>query len=183
MTDEVPVHVNREGMRELDAPDSVEVTDSFDVAFINHGEALHVHLNTSERLSQVVTVDAGNRHVPGHGERRVRVTVDTDALSGESVFGTLEVSTSYGAETSRVDVEVQDPATAQNTVEVAETLAEPPDDARSPLDRSELAVLAFGTIALALAGLTALVVDDTLVVAGLGVVLVGVLAAVVLVVR
>jgi len=182
VTDELPVHVNREGMRELDAPDSVEVTDSFDVVFVNHGEALHVHLNTSGRLSQVVTVDAGNRHVPGHGERRVRVAVDTDGLAGDSVFGTLEVSTSYGAETNRVDIEVQDPAATQNTVQVAETLAEPPDDT-SLLDRSELAVLVFGVVALALAGLTALVVDATLVVAGLGVVLVGVLVAVVLVAR
>ena len=70
MTDELPVHINREGVRELEVPDTIEATDSFDVRFVNHGEALHVHLNTGDGLSRVVTVDAGNRHVPGNGERR-----------------------------------------------------------------------------------------------------------------
>lgn len=183
MTDELPVHINRDGMRELEVPDSIEVTDSFDVAFINHGEALHVHLNTSERLSQVVTVDAGNRHVPGNGERRVRISVDTSTLDGDSVFGKLEISTSYGAEQRWIDVEVKDPEVTRTTVEVDETLAEPADSKPSLLDRSGLAVLGLGLLALVLATLTAAVLDETLVVAGVGVVLVGVLAAVALVLR
>ena len=183
MTDELPVHISREGARELEVPDSIEVTGSFDVRFVNHGEALHVHLNTSERLSQVVTVDAGNRHVPGNGERRVHIVVDTDALDGESLHGKLEVSTGYGAEQHWIDVEVKDPAAARTTVEVDETLAEPSPDTRRVLDWPELVVLALALLALGLAALTAYIVDDTLVVAGIGVVLVGVLVALVLLLR
>jgi len=183
VTDELPVHIGRERARELEVPDSIEVTGSFDVRFVNHGEALHVHLNTSEQLSRVVTVDAGNRHVPGNGERRVHLAVDTDALAGESVHGRLEVSTGYGAEQHWIDVEVKDPAVARTTVDVDETLAEPSPDSTSLLDRPELVVLALALLALGLAALTAYIVDATLVVAGVGVVLVGVLAALVLLLR
>lgn len=183
MTDELPVHVNREGTRKLEVPESIEVTGSFDVRFVNHGEALHVHLNTSDRLSQVVTVDAGNRHVPGNGERHVRIDVDTDALDGESVHGKLEVSTGYGAEQHWIDVEVKDPAVARTTVEVDESLAEPSPDSKTLLDRPELVVLALGVLALFLAALTGYIVEDTLVMVGVGVVLVGVLAALVFLLR
>jgi hypothetical protein len=177
------VHINREGMRELDVPDSIEVTGSFDVRFVNHGEALHVHLNTSEQLSRVVTVDAGNRHVPGSGERRVRIEADTDALDGDSVFGTLEVSTSYGAEQHWIDVEVKDPSVARTTVDVDDALAEPPSSDPTLLDRPAVVVAGLGLLALVLAALVGFVVGDILVVAGLGVVFVGVLAALALLVR
>jgi hypothetical protein len=181
VTDELPVHINREGVRELEVPDTIEATDSFDVRFVNHGEALHVHLNTGDGLSRVVTVDAGNRHVPGNGERRVRIDIDT--LDGESAFGTLELSTSYGAEQHQIDVEVKDPAVTRTTVDVDDTLAEPPRTGATVFDRPELAVLALGLLAVVLAAITAAVVDDILVVAGVGVVLTGVFLALALLLR
>jgi hypothetical protein len=183
VTDELPVHINREGVRELEVPDTIEATDSFDVRFVNHGEALHVHLNTGDGLSRVVTVDAGNRHVPGNGERRVRIDIDT--LDGESAFGTLELelSTSYGAEQHQIDVEIKDPAVTRTTVDVDDTLAEPPRTGATVFDRPELVVLALGLLAVVLAAITAAVVDDILVVAGVGVVLTGVLLALALLLR
>jgi hypothetical protein len=183
VTDELPVHINREGVRELEVPDTIEATDSFDVRFVNHGEALHVHLNTGDGLSRVVTVDAGNRHVPGNGERRVRIDVDIDALNEESAFGTLELSTSYGAEQHQIDVEIKDPAVTRTTVDVDDTLAEPPRTGATVFDRPELVVLALGLLAVVLAAITAAVVDDILVVAGVGVVLTGVLLALALLLR
>lgn len=183
MTDELPVRINREGRRELEVADSIKATGSFDVRFINHGEALHVHLSTGERLSQVVTVDAGNRHVPGNGERRVRIDIDTDALDGDSAFGRLEISTSYGAKQRRVDVEVKDPAAVRTTVDVDDALAEPPQSGATVFDQPELFVLGLGLLAVVLAALTAVVVDDILVVGGAGVVLAGVVVALVLILR
>jgi len=183
VTDELPVRINREGRRELDLPDTVEVTGSFDVLFVNHGEALHVHLSADESLSRVATVDAGNRHVPGNGERRVRIDVDTDALEGDSVFGTLEITTSYGAEQQLVDVEITDPTVTRTTVDIDQSLADPPRNSATLFDRPELVVLGLGLVAVVLAAITAAVVDDPLVGAGVGVVLAGVVVALVLVLR
>ena len=183
MADELPVHINRKGVRGLEVPDTIEATDSFDVRFVNHGEALHVHLNTGNSLSRVVTVDAGNRHVPGNGERRVRIDVDSGALDGESAFGTLKLSTSYGAEQHQIDVEIKDPAAAHRTVDIDDSLAEPPRTGTTVFDRPELAVLALGLLAVTLAAITAAVVDDILVVAGVGVVLAGVVLALALLLR
>jgi hypothetical protein len=183
VTDELPVEINREGRRELAVPDAVEVTGSFDVLFVNHGEALHVHLNADETLSRVATVDAGNRHVPGNGERRVRIDVDADALGGDPVFGTLEITTSYGAEQHLVDVEITDPAATRTTVDVGQSLAEPSRRSATLFDRPELLVLGLGLVAVVLAALTAAVVDDALVGAGVGVVLAGVVVALVLILR
>lgn len=183
MTDELPVQINREGRRELDVPDTIDVTGPFDVRFVNHGEALHVHLNADETLSRVATVNTGNRHVPGTGERRVRVDVDTDELDGDAVFGTLEVTTSYGAEQHLVDVEIADPAATGTTVEVDQSLGEPARSSATLFDRPELVVLGLGLVAVVLAALTAAIVDDPLVGAGVGVVLAGVVVALVLVLR
>jgi hypothetical protein len=177
VTDELPVRINREGRRELDVPGSIEVTGSFDVRFVNHGEALHVHLATSDGLSRVVTVDAGNRHVPGNGERRVRIDVDTDAIAGEAAYGQLDVSTGYGAEERGIDVEVRDPATVRTAVDVDDSLASPPRDDVTLFDRPELVVLGLGLLAVVLAATTAAVVDSGLAVAGVGVVLVGLVVA------
>ena len=177
MTDELPVYVNRDGRRTLDAPDTIEVTDSFDVRFVNRGEATHVHLNADDRLSRVVTVDAGNRHVPGDGERRVRIDVDTGALDRATAHGTLAVSTGYGAERHPIDVEVRDPETAQTGVDVDERLAEPPERDVTLLDRPGLVVLGLAVCAAALAAVTAVVVDETVVAVGVGVVVGGVLVA------
>lgn len=176
--DELPVHVNRDGMRELDVPDSIEVTGPFDVRLVNHGEALHVHLNTSEALSGVVTVDSGNRHVPGNGERRVRVDVDTDALEHEVRRGKMEVTTSYGAEQRWIDVDVKDPAAVESTVEVGESLAEPTPQRRSLLDRPELVVLGLGILVLGLAAAVGLVIDAPIISTGAGIVVAGVLTAI-----
>ena len=183
MTDELPVQINREGRRELDVPDAVDVTGSFDVRFVNHGDALHVHLSADESLSRVATVDAGNRHVPGNGERRVRIDVDSDALDGDSAFGTLEVTTSYGAEQHLVDVEITDPAVTRTTVDIDQSLAEPSRSNVTLFDRPELFVLGLGLVAVVLAAVTAAVVDDALVGAGVGVVLAGVAVALVLILR
>lgn len=181
--DELRVHINRDGARELDVPNSIEVTGSFDIRFINHGEALHVHLNASDALADVTTIDTGNRHVPGNGERRIHVDVDTDAIDGESVHGRLEVTTGYGAIQRFIDVEVKNPAVAETGVQVSESLAEPAPDRKTLVDRPELLVIGLGILALFLAAVVGLVIEETLVLMGVGVVAVGVLVALIFILK
>lgn len=183
MVDELSVDINREGKRELDVPASIEVVGSFDIRFVNHGEALHVHLNANDALSRVITVDAGNRHVPGNGERRVHVDVNTDVLDGDAVEGKLEVATSYGAEQQWIDVVIKDPDSAHNTVQVDEDLAAPTPERRSYIDRPELFVLGLGVIAVIVVALVWLVLDAPVVATGAAVVAGGVLVALVFLLR
>ncbi|MEF8885844.1 MAG: hypothetical protein V5A44_12090 [Haloarculaceae archaeon] len=180
--DRLPVHLNRSELHAVEVPDSFETTGSFDIELRNHGTSLHVHLHLDDALSTVAEIDAANHFIDGETQRVVRVSVDgEDELP---VRGRLKVASAYGAQTRYVDVELTEPEVERHTVEVDESLAEPPADPQpkaesSPLVASpELAVLAFGVVAVLVAGGIALVVDSALLVAGAVVVLVGVLVAI-----
>ncbi len=182
MPDECPVHVSRQSLHELEVPASFETSRSFDVMLVNHGESIHVHLHLDDALSDVATMDAANHYVEGNSQRAVRVTVDTERLPDDGVFGRLKVASAYGAETHWIDVELDPPTREQGTVEVGEALTQPQPrtskaKAESTAPRPELPVLLLGGVALLIAALTALIIDDLLVTLGALVVLAGVLVA------
>jgi len=182
--DTLPVHVNRESLHELEVPDAFETDGSFDIGVVNHGQSVHVHLHLEDDLSEIATIEASNHFVDGESQRAVHVSVNG---SGEAT-GTLKIASAYGAETRYVTVRVTEPEETEQTVEVGESLSEPqPKEPESGgggtgltavVDNPEFAVLVLGVVALVAATVTALVVDDVVVVAGALVVLVGVLVGV-----
>ncbi|QSG11797.1 putative membrane protein [Halapricum desulfuricans] len=186
MTDTLPVHVNRGQLHGLEVPNEVEVSGSFDVVLQNHGESVHVHLHLDDALSDIATLAANNHHVASDSSRRVAV----DVSGSGPARGKLKVVTAYGATTRYVDVVLTEPENERRDVTVDESLSKPQPQAVSarsgttdpgasdfPL-RPEMAVLGLGGVALAIAAVAALVLDNTVVLLGSFVVLAGVLVAV-----
>lgn len=179
--DRLPVHLNRAELHAVEVPDSFETTGSFEIELVNHGTSLHVHLHLDDALSAVADVDAANHFIDGESRRVVRVHVD--GHEELPVRGKLKIASAYGAQTRYVDVELTEPEEERRSVEVDESLAEPPSEpdpetGSSSVASPELVVLAFGILAVLAAGAIALVVDSPLVIAGAVVVLVGVLVAI-----
>ena len=187
MPDELPVHVSRHELHSLDVPASFEAEGPFDVVFVNHGKAAHVHLHLDDALSEVASIDTSNHYVDGDSRRAVGVHVESEVLPDQPVLGKLKVVSGYGAQTRWVDVKLS-PGDGTPEVEVGESLASPPapDSGRqesSPPVRPELPVLGLGVLALAAAAFAAVALGDTLVVLGALVVLAGVLVALFLLLR
>ncbi|MFB6311328.1 MAG: hypothetical protein ABEH64_09140 [Salinirussus sp.] len=181
MPADLPVHVNRDTLHDVDVPPSFEADGSFDVRLINHGESVHVHVHLDDDLSRVARIDAANHYVEGDSERAVRVAVDESALSTEPIRGKIKVASAYGAETRWIDVRLVEADEEDDEVRVDESLAEPAEPVTesepSPLANPEVPVLGLGALALLVAILAALVLQDTLVTVGALVVLGGVLVA------
>jgi hypothetical protein len=183
--DTLPVHLNRESLHALEVPDGFETTDSFDVALINHGASVHVHLHLDDDLSEAATIDASNHFIDGDSRRAVRIDVD----GTRPVTGKLKVASGYGAETRYVDVRVVEPEETEDHVEVGESLTEPqprqPSDVESDdgslgdvvAGNPEMIVLVLGFVAIVVAALAALVLDEVVVMLGALAVLAGVLGA------
>jgi len=198
VSDPLAVHVNRTELHGLEVPNSFEVTGSFVVEITNHGEPLHVHLHLDDALSEVARLEASNHHVDAESTRRVEVAVDPR----EAVRGKLKVVTAYGATTRYIDLVVDRPEREKDPVQVDESLNKPkprqspgpsgggpsgggPNESTGGLlvERPELAVLAFGGVALAVAVLAAVVLQNVIVVLGSLVVVAGVLVAAALLLR
>jgi hypothetical protein len=179
VSEELPVHIGREGLHSVEVPDSFEAEGPFDVRLINHGNALHVHLHIDDDLSTVARLDATNHYVESDAERVVRVDVAPDREA--DVFGRLKVVSAYGAETRWVDVDILTPEEDDEPVRVGEELSRPqprPEPETGGLaDRPAALVGAVGLAALLLAGVAAAVLGDPLVVAGALVVVGGVAVA------
>lgn len=182
------VHVSDDELHDITVETrSFETAGPFDVELVNHGRAVHVHLNHVEGLERGATLEATNHYVETETVRSVRVDVVDEALP---VSGKLKIVTGYGAETAYVDVTAREADHRDDSVDVDETLAEPPDADRSPTSpeaalRSLVSepptetapVLALAGVALVVALLAATVVDGVAAVLGVAVVLTGVLAA------
>lgn len=170
MADALTVRLNEDGPQSIEAPGAFEATGDFDVVFENGGEPLHAHVGLDPTLSKVAAVRTPNRFVEEGATRRVRVDVETGALPVE---GRLELVTGYGATTEYVPVSLRNPAEADTSVTVDERLGQPQSVPEEPLvDPEELPRLAFLGVAALLGVLVALVSRDTLVTAGVLVVLV-----------
>lgn len=124
MPDQLVVHLNREGVYEIEpASESFETDRSFEVVLYNHGQAVHVHLRLDETLSSVAAVEESNHFVDTESTEVVAV----QAASGRStVEGALEIVTGYGSGTELVDVRIEEPHDpSEPTVAVDESLARP----------------------------------------------------------
>ena len=188
MPDELPVHISRDDLHAIEIPASFETDGSFDVVLVNHGTSLHVHLHLDDTLSQVASIDANNHYVESDSNRAVRINVDTDRLPDDGVFGRLKIVSAYGSETRWVDVELTQPNPTKQSVEVDESLSKPPEPERNSLQSgwgsgAELPVLALGGVALVVAILAAVFIQNTLVTAGAAMVVGGVVVALYMLVR
>jgi hypothetical protein len=182
VTDELAVHISRTELHSLEVPPSFEVTGSFDVRLVNHGKSVHVHLHLDDALSRVARLDAGNHYVEGNSERMIHVEVDEDtidAIDEDTLLGKLKVAVGYGATTRWIDIEVSPPDDGNDGVRVDESLTTPQHEPEpEPLiSNPALPVLAIGAIALLVAALTALLINDTTILLGSIIVLGGVLVA------
>jgi hypothetical protein len=160
------VHLNREGVYEVDGPDSFEAAGPFTLHLVNHGESVHVHLRLEGALSRAVTLDATNHHVEADSERYIHVEVTRDAVEGDP-RGALEIVTGYGTKHQQIPVTVTDREQVSESVQVDESLGEPrPQDEGPTVPVATVAVLALAVAAVALTVVTIQFVDATAVVVG-----------------
>jgi hypothetical protein len=116
------VHLNRDRLHAIEAPDSFETADSFVVEIENHGEAAHAHLRLDDGLAEIASLPTGNHYVRTGTVERVPISVrDPGPLTG-----TLTVATAYGSETHDIEVAVE-PAAGKQAVEIDESLIEGSD--------------------------------------------------------
>ena len=122
MPETLSVHLNRDRLHSIEAPDSFETADSFVVEIENHGEAAHVHLRLDDGLAEIASLPTGNHYVRTGTVERVPISVrDPGPLTG-----TLTVATAYGSETHDIEVAVE-PAAGKQAVEIDESLIEGSD--------------------------------------------------------
>ena len=119
MPETLAVHLNRDRLHSIEAPDSFETADSFVVEIENHGEAAHAHLRLDDGLAEIASLPTGNHYVRTGTVERVPISVrDPGPLTG-----TLTVATAYGSETHNIEVAVE-PAAGKQAVEIDESLIE-----------------------------------------------------------
>ena len=153
MTDTLGVAVNQDGLHTLEVQDTFEVGGPFVVELENHGEAVHVHLNLDDRLSEVARIGATNHYVEADESRHVDIEVlDPEAWPADVVRGKLKVVAAHGQETHYVDV-VLDSTAEKRPVEVDPDLDRPQDVDEPGITPSmrALPVGVLGAIALLLA--------------------------------
>lgn len=184
MTASLHVDLNGSGLHDVEAPEEFTVTGPFTVDLVNHGEAVHTHLNLDDQLSRVARLQAGNHYVEAGATRPVQV--DVREVS-EPRTGKLKVVTGYGARTHYVDVTVAPPVERTAPVDVDETLSKPrqPEPSSSPLDPvrdavddSALPVVVLGALAVLLALAVGVFANSVVVLVASIVVILGVVAAV-----
>jgi hypothetical protein len=190
VSSELQVGLNGDRLHAIEAPESFVSEGGFAVVLDNQGEAVHVHLHLDDDLSAAAELEGNNHYVDREGRRVVPVAVSR--LDGD-VRGRLKVVTGYGAETAYVDVTLEPGAGSKPPVEVDEDLAKPPRAESPPTARERVAaalpagdslpVLGLGLAAVVVALAVAVTVDDVVVTLGAGVVVGGVVAALVLSLR
>ena len=175
MPSPLPVHVNHEELHDIAVPEAYETTGSFEIRLVNHGEPSHVHLHLDDPLSTAAAIEATNHYVEGESERYVTVEV----RDGASIRGKLKVVVGYGATTRYVDVDISKPVEATQSVQVDESLSQPPpkevDEPDGLLAGSPaLPVLSLAALALLVAVGAALLARAFVVALGASVVFLGV---------
>ncbi|WP_083851001.1 DUF7524 family protein [Halogranum rubrum] len=198
MSSALTVDLNRDRLHDVAVPGMYTTDEAFYVALENHGEAVHIHLHLDDTLSTVATLEGGNHYVDREGTTTVRVDVDRVE---EPVTGKLKIVTGYGAETAYVDVTVEPFEEENNSVQVDEELSKPQRNAsqrRNPAKREpsmsekfgsrsssgvSLPLVAFAALAVLLALIVGVVVNNGVVLVGVGVVIGGVLVALALQLR
>ena len=192
---EVTVHVNRGATDTLEAASgTLETSESFALLLQGHETPAHVHCRLDGDLSRIASLGEPNYYVEPDAVTAVPVGVTTDGIE-RPVDGRLEVQTGYGSESVSIDVTV---VPKPPGVDVHESLAEPARSEPEPttleravgrvpgvsgLDPPTLAVLTLGLIAVGIAAVTTATIGGPVAMAGMGVVLVGIVVALFLLVR
>ncbi|ELY43227.1 DUF7524 family protein [Natronorubrum bangense] len=191
MSQEVTVHVNRGSADSLEtAVGTLEVRGSFDLHLQSHDTPAHVHCRLKGDIERIVTLPESNYYVEADDETIVLVRVNAEAIE-RPLEGTLEVLTGYGSESLSIPVTVKP---APGDVDVDESLSKPAQNAPEPsdLDRliatvglepATLGVVVLGLVAVGIAVLTAATIGGPVAMAGLAIVSVGFLVALVLLLR
>ena len=191
MSQEVTVHVNRGSAESLEtAVDTLEVRGSFDLRLQSHNTPAHVHCRLEGDIERIVTLPESNYYVEADDETIVLVRVTAEAIE-RPLEGTLEVLTGYGSESLSIPVTVKP---APGDVDVDESLSKPAQNAPEPsdlerliatvgLEPATLGVVALGLVAVGIAVLTAATIGGPVAMAGLAIVSVGFLVALVLLLR
>lgn len=187
-TPAVTVHVNRGSEDTLEtAVSAFETAEPFDIALRGHEAPAHVHCRLTGDLARIATLDQPNYYVEPEKVTAVPIDVDAGAIT-QPVEGTVEVLAEYGSESVAIPVTVEP---GPPGVDVDESLAEPapspPESTTTTLlDRLEtesgvqpatIAVLMLGLVAIAIATMTAATIGGTIAAVGLGVVVLGFVAA------
>ncbi|AFK18854.1 hypothetical protein E6P09_08710 [Haloferax mediterranei ATCC 33500] len=182
------VTLNDERPHDLSVAPSFSTRDTFAVELENRGQAVHVHLHVDDELSRVMTLSEGNHFVDGGQTKLVNVFVSPPP---EPVTGKLKIVSGHGSETVYVDVTVN-PSNGKPPVEVDETLSKPRTPEPEPsitesladvfprVDVQTVPLVLLALAALALAVGVASVFKSFVITLGAGVVVGGVLVALVL---
>lgn len=183
MTDvprELDVHLNQDSPNGISG-EATTVEGDFVILLHNHGHGLHVHLKLDSDLAQASAIGSPNHFVPADTTRSVSVEADNAKLP---VNGRLEVVTGYGAERAFIPVRIEAPQSARNVVEVDEALATPTNQTRTPIDSRETAtVLGLGGVAVVLAILALVFIQDLIIFFGVLAVILSVVIAAMLVMQ
>jgi hypothetical protein len=173
------VHLNRNRIREIDAPASFAADGPFDVALRNHGEGSHVHLQFDESLSGVARLREDSPYVDA--DSTVHVGVDTRAVDAP-VTGELTVAMGYGTETETVELRIEPSRAEGYGIDVDEGLAQSGTDRtlREALDAETAGLLALAGAALFAAVGVSVLVESAVVVAAAAVVALVTLVGIVL---
>ncbi|WP_458206390.1 DUF7524 family protein [Haladaptatus sp. NG-SE-30] len=169
----LPIHINREGLHDIDVAPSFEADDSFTISLENHGAPVHAYVHLDDELSQVATLEATNHYVEAETTRHVNVSVHDWPSHGK-----LKVATGYGAETAYIDVDIVEPDGQNGTVLVDESLSKPqrrPSETESEPSEliRNLPLLVLGAFALILVIGVGAIVDGVVAVFGALVILAG----------
>jgi hypothetical protein len=157
------VHLNRGRHRTLEAPASFVADGEFDVAFENHGDGSHVHVQLDEALSGVARVRDDSEFVESGAVGHVRV--NTREVE-EPVTGELTITVGYGTETASVEVRIEPARAGGYGIDVDERLAEPQSEPSAwPPDAETVALLALAGAALLAAAAVAVTIQSEIVVA------------------
>ncbi|MFD1645296.1 DUF7524 family protein [Haloarchaeobius litoreus] len=187
------VDVSREELHSVEPTvEAFETRGAFEVELRNHGRAVHVHCNVDDGLSRVATLSETNHFVETESSTRFRVEV---ADGQRPVSGSLRFVAAYGAQEAAVPVTVRDlasvPMGQRASVPPAETEGAAsgmgssggPDLSGIVPGRDDAPVLAMAGVALLVAVLAMALANSTVVMLGVGAVLLGILVAVAVLLR
>ncbi len=127
-TGDLEIYINRQQPTAVEAPAVFSARENFTITLFNEGEAVHVHLSCDDDLATALDLETGNHYV--HRDGAYHIPADIRDVE-PPVRGKLKISVGYGAEASYVEVRILERPT-RRTVEVDESLAEPPQREPEP---------------------------------------------------
>lgn len=178
------VDLGEQSVHEIRVPESFETGTPFQIELQNHGRATHVHLNSDASLARLVSMDTGNHFVPKNSSKRLHVDVfPRNTLA----TGRLKIAAGHGSEVAHVTVTVN-PEKAGKSVTVDESFTNPPpsdvssDETKRVAGRiaarlSDITAVGIVLLSLTVASIIGATIGHPVVLAGVGIVVVGAILA------